>query len=114
MIFSIDFDGTIVENAWPDIGKLNPDAVDFIQTIKGARHTFILNTLRTGDKLKAAVDFLKEHDLAPDYVNENTKGVIECFDGDSRKIFADVYIDDRNAGGLVWPVLRLKNAKEEK
>lgn len=114
MIYAIDFDGTIVENKWPDIGELNPDAINFIKTAKAAKHTIILNTMRTGKRLEAAVDFLKKNDLSPDYVNENLPSLIKKFGGDSRKIYADVYIDDRNAGGLVWPRISIKNMKDEK
>lgn len=114
MLYSIDFDGTIVENKWPEIGDIQPEAKAFIKLLKSAGHEWILNTMRTGDKLDEAVEFLKKNDIAPDYVNENHPVLIKKFGNDPRKIYADVYIDDRNAGGLVWPPVKIKNAREEK
>lgn len=114
MIYAVDFDGTIVENKWPEIGDLKSEAVNFIKTAKAAKHTIILNTMRTGKRLKDAVEFLKKHDLEPDFVNENMPSMIKKFGGDSRKIFADVYIDDRNAGGLVWPKIKIDKVRDEK
>ena len=55
-------------------------------------------------------EFLKENDLAPDLVNENDPALIEFFGNDCRKIYADVFIDDRNAGGLQFPVVKIKGS----
>lgn len=107
MIYAIDFDGTIVENSYPKIGSLRPEAELFIRSIKANGNQFILWTCRTGALLDEAVRFLREHDIAPDYVNENTPESIEHFGNDSRKIFADIYIDDRNCGGLLFPAVRI-------
>lgn len=112
MIYAIDFDGTIVENKWPNIGKLNPDAVKFIRAVKDSGGVFILWTNRVGQRLQDAVDFLAANDIAPDYVNSNVPEVIEDFGSDSRKVYADVFIDDRNAGGLVWPTIKIKGQED--
>lgn len=103
MIFAIDFDGTIVQDRYPKIGKLNPKAAQFIQELHRLGHTFILWTNRTGRDLDMAVCFLRAVGLKPDYVNENTPENVARYENDSRKIFADMYIDDRNSGGVVWP-----------
>ena len=100
MIYAIDFDGTIVENEYPEIGRLIPRAKQLIQAIKNHGDTFILWTCRAGDELAAAVKFLEDAGISPDYVNENTPGMIKAFGNNCRKVFADVYIDDRN-----WLVL---------
>lgn len=110
MIYAIDFDGTIVDNKYPEIGELRPEAEFFIRSIKAEGHKFILWTNRTGETLDAAVAFLKENDLAPDLVNENDPALIEFFGNDCRKIYADVFIDDRNAGGLQFPVVKIKGS----
>lgn len=107
MIYAIDFDGTIVENKYPKLGTLRPEAELFIRSVKANGHKFILWTCRSGKLLEEAVQFLKEHDLAPDYINENAPESIEYFGNDCRKIFADVYIDDRNCGGLHFPAVRI-------
>lgn len=102
MIYAIDFDGTIVEDKYPDIGQLNADAVMFIHELKATGHTFILHTCRHGKELFEAIAFLWEHDLAPHHINSNVPELIAKY-GDCRKIYADYYIDDHNVGGVVWP-----------
>lgn len=103
IIFAIDFDGTIVKDAYPGIGALDRDAKVFIKTLKSKGHIFILWTNRSDGKLKDAVDFLEKNDIAPDYVNENVPSLCEQYGNDCRKVFAHYYIDDRNPGGVKWP-----------
>lgn len=103
LIFAIDFDGTIVENKYPEIGEINKDVAKFIRALRKKGHIWILWTCRCGKDLEDAVKFLKRHKLKPDYVNESTKENLEAFPDNPKKIFADCYIDDRNAGGLVLP-----------
>ncbi|MDD3886743.1 MAG: hypothetical protein PHI35_07720 [Victivallaceae bacterium] len=100
MIFAIDFDGTIVENKFPAIGKLNPDAERFIRELRKRGDQWILYTMREGTWLDVALDFLAIHDLLPDAVNDNLPSICEFYHNNPRKIFANVYIDDHNAGGL--------------
>ena len=113
MIFAIDFDGTIVADAYPEIGHLNVLAEYFIRDLKARGHTFILWTNRCGKHLEEAVAFLKANGLAPDYVNVNVPELIERFGNDCRKVYADCYIDDRNPGGVKWPWLQLESRKYE-
>ena len=101
-IYAIDFDGTIVENKWPFIGELNHEAADFIGKLQSRGDQWILYTMREGQRLKEAVDFLKSHGLEPDAINDNTKEMQQLFHNNPRKIYADTYIDDHNAGGLKW------------
>ena len=96
MIYAIDFDGVLVENEYPEIGPLNERAKQLVMSIKEHGDTFILWTCRSGEELDAAVKVLEDAGIQPDYVNENTPGMIKHFGNDCRKIFADVYIDDRN------------------
>lgn len=76
-------------------GAPNMKLIDFIRKNKG-KYIFILNTLRKGAELQQAVSYLKMvWDIEFDYVNENDKNLIAKY-GDSRKIAADYYIDDKN------------------
>ena len=94
-IIALDFDGTLVTNKYPEVGepieknilKLKKEQTD------GAK--VILWTSRVGNYLKEAVDFCKEHGIHLDAVNENLPEIIKAFDGDTRKIFANEYWDDR-------------------
>lgn len=100
MIFAIDFDGTIVKNAFPGIGDLNPEAVRFIRALKERGDKWILYTMREGEYLQKALDFLAAIHLLPDAVNDNLPEMKEFYGNNPRKVFANVYIDDHNAGGL--------------
>ena len=112
MIYAIDFDGTIVEDKYPEIGGLYYLADKFIRELKANGDTFILHTCRHGESLKEALNFLQRYGLEPDYINENVPELIAKY-GDCRKIYADVYIDDHNTGGVRWPweTLRLEKNK---
>lgn len=97
VIIAVDFDGTLVRNKYPYIENPNLKLIDFIKANRD-RCIWILYTCRHGEQLDYAVDYLKEtFNLEFDYVNENCKEKIQEF-GDTRKIFADVYIDDKNGG----------------
>ena len=100
MIYAIDFDGTIVKNAYPNIGSIYPGAYKFIRDVQARGDKWILWTLREGEKLREAVDFLHLLGLIPDAVNDNLP--CDRYKNNPRKVFANVYIDDHNAGGLVW------------
>ena len=102
MIYAIDFDGTIVENKFPAIGALNPEAEQFIRGLKANGDKWILYTMREGKLLDEAVEYLKSKDLEPDAANDNLPELCEAFKNNPRKIFANVYIDDHNAGGLLF------------
>lgn len=115
LTIAIDFDGTIVENRWPEIGPIIPGAADGIVNLFTDGHYLILNTCRKGDRLKEAVAFLKSRQLYSlfECVNKNRPALIERYGGDCRKIFADVYVDDRNVHPLPpWKeVVRLVRVK---
>ncbi|MFA8434740.1 MAG: BT0820 family HAD-type phosphatase [Marinifilaceae bacterium] len=99
MIIAVDFDGTIVEHRFPAIGKELPFAIDTIKALQKMGHRIILWTYRTGVELENAVEFCRERGVHFYAVNRNYPEE-EFTGGVSRKIYADVYIDDRNLGGL--------------
>lgn len=100
LIIAIDFDGTIVEDAYPDIGKPKIFALETIKRLQGDGHRLILWTYRSGKKLQEAVDFCVKNGIDFYAVNKNYPE--EEFDNKiSRKIHADIFIDDRNIGGFI-------------
>lgn len=94
-IIAVDFDGTLCENAWPGIGPARAGVIDYVleQQMTGAK--LILWTNRRGEKLEEAVKWCAARGIAFDAVNENLSEVIERFGGDTRKVFADEYLDDK-------------------
>lgn len=116
-IYGIDFDGTIVEEAFPEIGKPIEKTVKFIKALKARGDHWILITMREGKVLREAVKFLYDIGIPPDMVNDNLPERKEKWGNNPRKIYADIYIDDHNAGGLFLPefcdnplILKIKTA----
>lgn len=95
-IIAVDFDGTLCDSAWPDIGEPHVGVIAYCIAVHAAGWKLILWTNRTGKELQAAVDWCRMHHLEFDAVNENLPECIEAFGGDCRKIFADYYIDDKS------------------
>jgi len=101
MTIAVDFDGTIVENRYPNIGTELPFATDTLKMLINERHRIILWTVREGEALNEAIAWCRERGVEfyavnKDYPEENQQAN-QMF---SRKIKADVFIDDRNIGGL--------------
>lgn len=96
-IYAVDFDGTLCENKYPDIGKPNTVLIRFLKKRQKHGDILILWTCRCDEKLKEAVAWCKENGLEFDFINENAKFIIERFGHDCRKIYADYYIDDKAA-----------------
>jgi len=116
MIIAVDFDGTIVEHKYPAIGKTKLFAFETLKQLQKQGHQLILWTYRAGKELEDAVIFCKENGLKFYAVNKNYPE--EQFEEQtiSRKIYADIYIDDRNVGGFpgwskIWELLNDKNTE---
>lgn len=99
LIIAIDFDGTIVEHRYPFIGKIRPFAFETMEALQMKGHRLILWSHRAGSKLEEAVKFCRANGIEFYAVNKNFPEEI-WESTDSRKILADIYIDDRNLGGL--------------
>jgi hydroxymethylpyrimidine pyrophosphatase-like HAD family hydrolase len=100
MIIAVDFDGTIVEHRYPKIGKPLPFAFETLKTLQSKGHLLILWTVREGDLLSEAVEFCRKNGVEFYAVNKNFPEENFVQDQVSRKIIADIYIDDRNFGGF--------------
>lgn len=100
MVIAVDFDGTLCENAYPNIGKANFQLIKgLVEQQKRYGAKLILWTCRVGKELDEAIAWCKVHGLTFDTVNENLPELIDRYGGDPRKIFADLYLDDR-AGNI--------------
>lgn len=99
LIIAVDFDGTVVEDAYPGIGDPMLFAFDTLKKLQEEGHRLILWTYRHGKRLDEAVAFCKQHGVEFYAVNKSFPE--EKFNGEaSRKIHADIFIDDRNIGGF--------------
>ena len=102
MTIAVDFDGTIVEHMYPEIGKEIPFATDTLKMLIADRHKLILWSVREGKLLDEAVNWCKERGIEfyavnRDYPEERGTDNNNHF---SRKLKVDMFIDDRNIGGL--------------
>ena len=101
MIIAIDFDGTVVEHKYPEIGEERPFATETLKMLIKDHHKLILWSVREGKLLQDAVDWCRERGVECYAVNKDCpEEKVEYNDHFSRKIKADLFIDDRNIGGL--------------
>ncbi len=117
MTIAVDFDGTIVEHRYPAIGKDKLFAFDTLKAMQKAGHLLILWTYRTGKELDEAVEYCRKKGI--EFYAVNRSYPEEVFDETevSRKINADLFIDDRNVGGFygwgeIWHELGLGDDAE--
>lgn len=107
MVIAVDFDGTIVEHMYPEIGKEIPFATETLKMLIKENHQIILWSVREGKLLDDAINWCRDrgvefYAINKDFPEEDTSKNQQF----SRKIKADVFIDDRNLGGLPdWGVI---------
>lgn len=101
MIIAVDFDGTIVKHRYPEIGEEIPFATQTLKMLIQERHQLILWTVREGELLEDAIEWCRKRGVEfyavnKDFPEEDVNKNIHF----SRKLKADLWIDDRNLGGL--------------
>ena len=119
MVIAVDFDGTIVEHKYPAIGKERMFAFQTLKMMQADGHLLLLWTIRHGELLDEAVEYCKKNGVVFYAVNKNYPE--EEFDGTfSRKLNADLFIDDRNVCGFmgwgpIWQeIVKVAPSKFEK
>lgn len=106
-IIAVDFDGTLCENKWPDIGEPNIQLIDYLKKRQEDGDKLVLWTCRTGEYLSDAINWcLDVVGLEFDSVNCNVKEVRNIFGLEGAKIYADVYIDDKASNHLTMPFIK--------
>lgn len=95
MIIAVDFDGTLCSNTWPAIGAPRAAVIAYLRARQQQGDQLILWTNRRSERLSEAVQWCRDQELEFDAVNENLREIVEQFGGDCRKVFADVYLDDK-------------------
>lgn len=107
-IVAVDFDGTLVEDNFPEIGK---PYMEMFNTMKYLRNNGVKVVLWTSrnfhknrDLLEEAVQFCQSQGLEFDAINENIQEVQELTGEDTRKIYADLYIDDKSVSAVQSPL----------
>lgn len=107
MTIAVDFDGTIVTHEYPNIGKEIPFAIQTLKMLQKDGHKLILWSVREGKLLNEAVQWcckrgLEFYAINRDYPEEEKSNNNNY----SRKLKVDIWIDDRNIGGLPdWGII---------
>lgn len=100
MIIAVDFDGTIVEHLYPEIGREIPFAIDTLKMLIKDGHRLILWSVREGALLDEAIAWCRQRGVEFYAVNKDYPEETQNHDHYSRKLKADLFIDDRNIGGI--------------
>ena len=94
-IIAVDFDGTLVEDAFPEIGKVRDRVWTMVIRAQHQGAKIILWTSRDNDRLKAAVEFCTARGLHFDAINDNLDECKVMFNNNTRKVYANEYWDDK-------------------
>ena len=95
-IIAVDFDGTLCEHKYPEIGRANIPLIELMKELRAKGARIILWTCRGGKELSEAVEWCGTFGLAFDAVNENVEDArFKLKDFGCRKVYANLYIDDR-------------------
>lgn len=119
MTIAVDFDGTIVRHRYPDIGEEIPFATQTLRQLIEERHQLILWSVREGKLLEDAVEWCRERGVEFYAVNRDfPEEDITLNEHFSRKLKVDLFIDDRNVGGLpdwgtIYQLIHEKKTLEE-
>ena len=100
-VIAVDFDGTLAITQYPKIIEPIKETISFVRLAKEKGAKIVLWTCREGEVLNEAVEWCRLNYVPIDYVNENVPERIKYFNNDSRKIGADLYIDDKSVSRIV-------------
>lgn len=100
MIIAVDFDGTISRGEYPAIAGEQPYAGEVLRKLHEQGHYIIIWTCRCGEPLLAAINWLLEHNIPFDRINEDNPDNVREYGVGGNKVYADCYIDDKNIGGF--------------
>lgn len=108
-IIAVDFDGTLIsEGCFPGTGPPNQHVLNYCKSEQERGAKIILWTNREGEPLQTAVRWCHDHDLYLDAVNDNVPESIAFLGYNSRKIYADEFIDDRMRGNFQLSYRKIK------
>jgi hydroxymethylpyrimidine pyrophosphatase-like HAD family hydrolase len=94
-IIAVDFDGTLVQDEYPSIGAKIERVFNEVKRWKSHGHKIVLWTCRDGVQLQEAIDWCNQQGLYFDAVNENIIETKKMFNNDTRKVYANIYLDDK-------------------
>lgn len=102
-LLAIDFDKTIADSDYPHIHNLRPNAKEVLNRLHEEGFYIIINTCRSDGYEEEVRQYLNSQEVKYHHVNTNHPGLCEYYKADSRKISADIYIDDKSLETLLDP-----------
>ena len=94
-IIAVDFDGTLFTDDYPETGEPIWATINYCKEQQEKGAILILWTCRNGADLTEAVELCESVGLTFNYINENAEESLFGYARDSRKIYADEYVDDK-------------------
>ena len=116
MIIAVDFDGTIARSEFPTIKGEYPNAGKALRQLHEDGHYIIIWTCRQGKDLLNAINWLVEHHIPFDRVNDHNPDNVRKYGEGGNKVYAHCYIDDKNIGGFNgwdWALAEISRMEEE-
>lgn len=103
MIIAVDFDGVLVQSAFPKIGEPDHEMVDLVRLlIQKSDVEVVLWTSRVDQPLEDAIAWCEQMGLTFDAINDNApsnkRKYGKLYPSGTRKVYADYYLDDHNMG----------------
>lgn len=103
IIVAVDFDGILCKDKFPEIGEPNYDMVSFVRRLQDSGIETILWTSRVDDRLAEAIAWCEDRGLHFTSINDNTPSDKEQYGTNPRKVYADIYMDDRSPWMMYKP-----------
>lgn len=101
LVIAVDFDHTIACSSWPELGHPKEGCAEVLNRLHEEGHHIIIWTCREGDDVCCKIPkWLAQHNIPWHQINEHHPVIRDFYQNDTRKVMADIYIDDRNLGGL--------------
>lgn len=100
MIIAVDFDGTIARSDFPAILGEQPYAGEVLRKLHAQGHYIIIWTCRCREQLLTAINWLLEHNIPFDRINDHNPENVARYGEGGKKVYAHCYIDDKNIGGF--------------
>jgi len=100
MIIAIDFDGTICSGTYPNIDSVKPYAKEVINKLYDDGHYIIIWTCRENEMLLKAINWLLDNGIKFHRVNDHNPENLAKYGGSTRKVYAHLYVDDKQVGLL--------------
>jgi len=95
-VYAIDFDGTLCENAWPEIGEPKLAIIEYCKRLKADGDKLIFWSCREGEMMARAIIWCADRGLHFDAINDNLPERVAQYGTRPRKVGADYYLDDRS------------------